>query len=287
MKKVLILCAALLALAGATGASSGPTATVPVSITSTGFVPREVVVNPGDTVTWRNNDTAPHQVVSNTGAFPASPVLDPKETYSFRFGTPAAYAYHDGRKPSSEGAVIVRGAGTVTIGVSRLQLVYRNPVRVFGIVGSARAGESVAVTIGRYGTAPVTKTLTTDSDGTFEFEDRPGIRTAYEASWRGGKSDEEPSVNVRPLVVFDVLSARNNRFRVRVRAARSYAGKVVRIQRRTTAGEWKTTKRVRLNARGQARFRGKFPRGKTLARAWVAPAPGYLDGFSITKTVRR
>jgi len=31
-----------------------------VSITSTGFKPEDVMVKPGDTVTWKNNDTAEH-----------------------------------------------------------------------------------------------------------------------------------------------------------------------------------------------------------------------------------
>jgi hypothetical protein len=31
-------------------------------------------------------------------------------------------------------------------------------------------------------------------------------------------------------------------------------------------GDWVTTKRVRLNAKGEARFRGNFVRGGTLAR---------------------
>jgi hypothetical protein len=84
-----------------------------------------------------------------------------------------------------------------------------------------------------------------------------------------------------------VLSARDNLFFVRVRAQRSYAGKVVRIQRQARNGVWVTTKRVRLNSRGQARFRGTFSRGRTIARAWVNSAPGYVPGFSIAKTVRR
>jgi hypothetical protein len=48
-----------------------------------------------------------------------------------------------------------------------------------------------------------------------------------------------------------------------------------------------TTKRVRLNGKSQARFRDTFARGTTRARAWVDAAPGYIAGFSVTKTVRR
>jgi plastocyanin len=287
MKKLLLLLVAVVALAGATTATSDSTATSTVSISADGFKPDELVIRPGDTVTWRNADTKPHQIVSNTNAFPASPVLAAGKTYSFTFEAPSAYSYRDGRNSSMTGYVFVRGAGTTAhIAVSRLRLVYRNPVQVFGSVATDRP-EPVTLSIIRYGGATETETLMTDADGIFMFEDRPRIRTAYEVSWRNGKSRQQPFVNVRPLVLFDVLNARANRYWVRVRAQRSYAGKMVSIQRRTRIGTWVTTKRVRLNSRGEARFRGSFVRGRTQARAWIGPAPGYVAGFSVTTTVRR
>ena len=288
MKKLLLLFAAVLALGGATTASSDPTATANVAITATGFVPQNIAISTGDTVEWRNADTAEHQIVSNTGAFASSPVLQTGERHSLDFDTPSAYSYHDGRNPSREGTIVVRGAaGTVTIGVSRLRLVYRNQVRVFGGVSTARAGESVMIRMTRYGGSEQTRTLTTDSAGTFSFQDRPLVRTGYRAIWRNGQSRQEPFVNVRPLVIFNIVNARQNRFFVRVRAQRSYAGKVVHIQRESSRGAWVTTKRVRLNRRSEARFRGSFARGATKARAWVPQAPGYAVGFSVIKTVRR
>jgi plastocyanin len=287
MKKVLILVAAVLALAGATTASSEPKATVNVAITATGFVPQNIAINAGDTVIWRNADTAPHQIVWNTGAFPPSDVLTTGETYSRDFEAPSAYSYHDGRNPAREGTVVVRGVNTVTIGLSRLRLVYRGQVRVFGAVGNARAGESVMVRMTRYGGTENTRTLTTGDGGTFAFSDRPLVRTGYRAIWRNGQSRQEPFVNVRPLVLFQTLSAPQNRFRVRVRAQRSYAGKVVHIQRMSRRGAWVTAQRLRLNRRGEVVFRGRFARGVTRARAWVPQAPGYAVGFSVTKTVRR
>src|SRR5918998_4847582 len=111
MKKLLVLLAGMLAVAGATPAvsQSEPTAVRIVAVSSTGFSPQSIVVQPNATVTWRNTDTQPHQIVSDTGAFPSSPVLDPGESYSFRFTTPSSYTYHDGRRPSSTGVVHVRG----------------------------------------------------------------------------------------------------------------------------------------------------------------------------------
>jgi plastocyanin len=290
MRKLLVLLAGTLAIAGAAPAvsHSEPSATVTVNITATGFSPATVVIRDDDTVTWKNTDTQPHQVVSDTNAFPASPVLDPGETYSYRFGTASAYSYHDGRKPASMGTVHVRGTGnSVTIGVSRVFLVYRNPVQVSGSVANGRSGESVTVTITRYGGKVETKALTTGTEGIWSFTDRPAIRSEYKASWRNGQSTQAPFVNVRPLVIFRVLSHQANRFYVKVAAQRSYRGRFVSLQRRTNSGSWFTTKRVRLNSRGEVRFTGNFPRGRTQARAWVNTAPGYIPGFSVTKTVNR
>jgi plastocyanin len=288
MKKLLVLLAGTLAIAGAAPAvsHSEQNATQTVRITSTGFAPQSVVVQRGDTVTWVNNDTQPHQIVSDTNAFPSSPVLEQGESYSFRFSTPASYIYHDGRRPSLTGAVHVRGA-RVTISLSRLFLVYRNPVQVTGTVPNGRPGEIVTITITRYGGAQESRTLATDSDGIWRFVDRPRIRTEYKATWRNESSAQVPHVNVRPLVVFRILSHRANRYRVIVAAQRSYARRTVFLQRRTNRGAWVSMKRVRLNARGEARFRGNLPRGRTLARMWVGRAPGYIAGFSVVKTVRR
>jgi len=291
MRKLLVLLAGTLAIAGAAPAvsQSEPSATVTVNITATGFSPAAVVIREDDTVTWRNSDTQPHQVVSDTSAFPSSPVLDPGEAYSYRFGTASAYSYHDGRRPTRVGGTVhVRGAGnSVTIGVSRVFLVYRNPVQVSGSVGNGGSGQSVTVKITRYGGKQETKTLTTDADGIWSFTDRPAIRSEYKAAWRNGESTQAPFVNVRPLVIFRVLSHSANRFYVKVAAQRSYAGRFVSLQRRTNSGSWFTTKRVKLNRLGEARFRGSFPRGRTQARAWVNTAPGYIPGFSVTKTVSR
>ncbi|MGH2920686.1 MAG: hypothetical protein ACRDKU_01280, partial [Gaiellaceae bacterium] len=187
---------------------------------------------------------------------------------------------------SKRGVVHVRGS-RITIALTRLFLVYRNPVQVVGTVGTPRAGQEVTINLTRYGGQQVTRVVTTDADGTYSMVDRPPIRTEYKASWSGGTSEQAPFVNVRPLVIFRILSHQANRFYVKVAAQRSYRGRTVFLQRRTSSGSWITTKRVRLNARSEARFRGNFPRGRTQARIWVNKAPGYIVGFSVTKTVSR
>jgi plastocyanin len=266
MKRALLLLIAVLAVACvASAASAQKSATTTVSITSTGFTPEDVRIQPGGTVTWKNTDTKEHQVVSDTGLFQSS-MLAPNQTYSRRFDVESSYSYHDGTKASSTGTVNVL-ARNVSIGLTRLRVVYRNPVRIFGSIPNTATGEVVRLHFAPYGKPTFTKDV-------------------Y-ATWNGTTSHASPTIGVRPLVIFRTLNAARNRYFVRVRAARSYGRNLVRIQRQNSRGVWVTTLRVQLNARGQKRFTGKFPLGVTKAQAWVPKHPGYVAGFSTIKTIVR
>jgi plastocyanin len=285
MKRALLLLIAVLAVAGvASAASAQKTATTTVSITQTGFTPEDVRIQPGDTVTWKNNDTQQHQIVSDTGLF-RSPALAPGQTYSRRFDVESSYSYHDGAKASSTGTVNVL-ARNVSIGLTRVPVVYQNPVRIFGSIPNNATGEAVTLHFAPYGKPAFKKDVITEQ-GTYEYTYRPTIRTDVYATWNGTTSHASPTIGVRPLVIFRTLNAARNRFLVRVRAGRSYGRNLVRIQRQNNRGVWVTTLRVQLNARGQKRFTGKFPLGVTKAQAWVPKHPGYLAGFSAIKTIVR
>src|SRR5688572_32335667 len=60
MRRLFIAVAAVLALIALGSATAADRA---VTITRTGFVPADVTIAVGDSVTWRNTDTAAHQVV--------------------------------------------------------------------------------------------------------------------------------------------------------------------------------------------------------------------------------
>jgi plastocyanin len=285
MRRLFLPLIALLAFACVASAASGEkTVSKTVSITATGFSPETVTIRPGDTVTWKNTDTTAHQIVSDTGLFKSNK-LQPGESYSYRFDVEASYSYHDAMKTSTSGVVDVL-TNNVTVGVTRIRAVYRNPVQVFGSIPSGASGETVTVTLTPYGRAPVTKTVVTEN-GTYGFTYRPVANTDVSASWNGTTSQQEPKIGVRPLVIFRALNRNQNLFLVRVKAAKSYAHKVVRIQRQNHRGIWKTTRIVRLNAKSQVRFTGKFPRGTTKAQAWTTKTPGYMVGFSVIKLISR
>jgi plastocyanin len=67
-------------------------------------------VKTGTTVTWMNNDGAPHTIVSEAGS-PAtfsSESLSTGASYSFTFAQPGTYTYHCSIHPSMKGTVIVQ-----------------------------------------------------------------------------------------------------------------------------------------------------------------------------------
>jgi len=285
MKRALLLLIAVLAVAGlASAAAAQKNATTTISITATGFAPDDVRVQPGDTVTWKNNDTHPHSIVSDTGLF-SSRALEPGQTYSRQFDVESSYSYHDGTKTTSTGTVNVL-ARNVSIGLTHLRVVYKGAVRIFGSIPNDATGEVVTLHFAPYRGAPFTKDVVTEQGG-YEYTYHPTISTQVYATWSGTTSATTPQIGVRPLVVFRTLNAAQNRFLVRIQAARSYGRNLVRIQRQNQRGVWVTTLRVQLNAHAQKRFTGKFPFGVTKAQATVPKHPGYMAGFSTIKLIRR
>lgn len=54
-----------------------------VKITGFEFVPKELVIAPGDTVTWTNEDVVPHNVINSADKKAISPDLAAGESYSY------------------------------------------------------------------------------------------------------------------------------------------------------------------------------------------------------------
>lgn len=287
MRAVLPLIAIVAIAWGASAASAEkavPTATTTIAITSTGFNPQEVTVRPGDTVVWKNADTVAHRVVSDTGTF-RSQNIQPGGSFSYRFPVDSSYSYHDATKTSFTGVVNVLTTN-VSVGVTRIRVVYGNPVRIFGSIPNGASGETVTLHIAEYGGTTIERNVTTDG-GTYEYTYRPKVRTSVYATWNGTTSRRTPFIGVRPLVIFRPLNLRENRFLVKVKPADEFARSMVHISRQNHRGVWKTTTIVRLNRAGFKRFTGKFGPGTTKAQALVRRHPGYAPGFSVIKLITR
>lgn len=270
-----------------------------ITITKTGFTPSTLTIAPGDSVTWTNTDTADHQVVSDKAGL-ASPVLHSGQSYTFKFSTVGTFAIQDALDKKSKGArVVVQAApapkpapasqASVSLTASSLQVVYNGRVTLAGKVSSQKAGEIVTLEAQSYGQNGFAKLadLTTTTGGAWSYSAKPTIRTVYESKW-GNKTSPQATVGVHPLVAFHVLTG--SRFSTKVAAGRSFAGKVVRVQRRSSLGQWVTLKQPRLNTSSAAIFRLTLPHGTSSLRVAFSinqAGAGYLGGMSRTIVYHR
>jgi len=105
---------------GGSGLESPTTLTV--EITSSGFSPKTLEINSGDTVTWTNMDSRSHWPASAVhpthtiypekggcigSKFDACKGLSNRESYSFTFNEKGTWGYHDHLRASLTGTIIV------------------------------------------------------------------------------------------------------------------------------------------------------------------------------------
>ena len=107
---VLALVALLLALPGQASA-----ATYRVTMQGYAFAPATLTVPAGSTVTWTNQDTAPHDVKTTSGPVQIhSPMLDKGESWSFTFTTAGSYAYYCTVHPNMTAGITVQAPAPAT-----------------------------------------------------------------------------------------------------------------------------------------------------------------------------
>ncbi len=107
---------------------SGSSSTYDIEITSSGFSPKTLEINAGDTVTWTNKDSRNHwpasaihpthtvypgSSISKCGTSAESEIFDAcnglsaGESYSFTFNEKGTWKYHDHLSISRTGTIIV------------------------------------------------------------------------------------------------------------------------------------------------------------------------------------
>jgi len=85
-----------------------------VSIVDFAFMPPEITVNPGDTVTWTNTGIRKH-TTSSTEAIWDSPVLAPGDSFSFTFNNVGIFTYFCMIHQSMHGSINVGITPTPTL----------------------------------------------------------------------------------------------------------------------------------------------------------------------------
>lgn len=255
---------ALIALGPAGAADRG------VVITSNGFVPADVTIAAGDSVTWKNTDVAVHQVeVAKTTC---KLTVQPGASASCTFRAGGKFSYRDPsqRGGGFRGTITVTGPrASVTLSSGRALSVYSAPLTLSGVVSSQQANETVTVQSQDCGKTAMTRlgTAQTTAGGHWAFTVRPTINTVYQARWRTNDS-AKVAVKVSPKLR---LTRSGRRFTARATAAQALTGKTIVFQRyRPVVRRWATVKRVVLSAATTpaagtfvttARFRSAVRRG--------------------------
>lgn len=113
MTAVLTLAAATVVMLMTASPSSAEKASA--SIQAYKFMPGDLTVKVGDTITWTNNDTAPHTVTTLAGPVPiGSPTLKKGDTFSFTFTKPGVYQYGCSIHPDMKAKVTVLAGPAAT-----------------------------------------------------------------------------------------------------------------------------------------------------------------------------
>lgn len=93
-----------------------------VQMANYAFAPASLTVNEGDTITWTNQDTAPHTVTTTSGPESLnSPYLSKGQSWSHTFTQPGMYMYYCTVHPDMRAEVIVRAPAPVTTAPIRTQ----------------------------------------------------------------------------------------------------------------------------------------------------------------------
>ncbi|KPI24476.1 hypothetical protein OK074_6973 [Actinobacteria bacterium OK074] len=107
---VLALLALLLAVPGPAAA-----ATYQVTMKGYAFSPATLTVPAGSTVTWTNQDTAPHDVKTTSGPVAIhGSMLDKGQSWSYTFGTAGTYTYLCTVHPDMTATIVVKAAAPAT-----------------------------------------------------------------------------------------------------------------------------------------------------------------------------
>jgi hypothetical protein len=166
-------------------------------------------------------------------------------------------------------------------------VLYGDTFALSGVVEDEGAGRLVNVLARPHGRAGYTQIarVRTTAGGRWRYAARPAIRTFYRA--RIGTLQSAPVVvDVEPRIM---LRGSGGRFTARVRAARSFSGRFVVLQRRTS-GPWQNVRRLVLDNRSATSFGFTEYSRRTQIRLLMPTSqvgPGYVAARSLIFTLIR
>jgi plastocyanin len=277
-----------------------------VTIGANGFVPKDVSILVGETVTFVNSDRNAHQVEFKGSGVTctSSPfVLAAGATGSCSFAAAGTFTYSDPNEKGGtyRGSVTVTtqqaATGSATIKASAPLVVYGAKVTLSGTVSPAKGAVAVDLWARPYPEQAFTKVASVASggDGSYAFALPPQVRTEYKVQFTdGGTKGESPAVTVqvRPKVTLSVksVSGGSATLRTGVVSTLTYAGKPLLLQRRNSEGGWTTVRTLKLGQFSTATVKVRLPARTTKWRTYLQEAQagaGYVASWSPTRRVVR
>jgi len=252
-----------LVLSGVVGAlvlaSAGSTQTWSVSITRNLFTPDTVNAKVGDVVTWKNNDTVNHAVVSAQAGI-AQQTLAPGAAYSFTFTKTGNFQVSDplAQKKNTRMTVRVQAAAlTVALSGPTAAVVYGNQATLRGTVSSLQPNEQVTIFAKPCGATSATKlaTVATTTGGVYSALVKPLKNTLYTAQ---AKTATSPGRTVLAKPRLTLTKPAKGRFVVAVRGAISFSGRAVVLQR------WNATLKTWVNVKSTLLVKGPAATAPTI-----------------------
>ena len=109
MLSAVLLSAGLVAGAGVAADKPQATHAATVKMTQEAFVPAQITVDAGTSITWINNDTVPHSVTAQDGKFDSGPI-QPGKQFQWTAQAAGEINYHCIFHPSMTAVLTVRKA---------------------------------------------------------------------------------------------------------------------------------------------------------------------------------
>jgi plastocyanin len=240
MRKLLL---ALMALATLAIGSSALAGSAGVQITKAGFVPQNVSVQSGDSVTWTNADTAHHGV--KVGGNPCSLSLDPAQSGSCAFPKAGTFKYSDPDSKFTGSVTVAPNSRAVSLAASRPLNIFGDAVTLSGTVSNKTAGKQVTVVSQPTGLPQTQTTVTTTSGGNWSLQVQPRVKTTYQAHYDTATS-APVTVTIRPRITLQKVG--RHQYLIVVLSAHSMAGKRVDITRWLPGRGWVTFSNATLQA---------------------------------------
>ncbi len=234
MKKLIVLLAGAAALLAAAASIA---ATTDVEISKTGITPKDVTVEAGDALNFKNTDTSAHALVVDKTACDLA--LQPQQQSACTFATPGTFAYDDTTTKDDKfsGKITVTPAvqRSVTLAVNRNIAIFGDSVTLSGATSTKAANETVTVSIRPVAEPAMQVPVTTTTNGVWSLRVQPRVRTEYQVQY-GNASSGKLVVVVRPRITFQKVGA--NKYLVVVLANKSLAGSTVQLTRYVAGTGW-------------------------------------------------